>query len=73
MENSGNKVYAHSIQQYDKWKGFLNGSVKKSDMYILAETYINEMYSVFGWLNVKCVDETEIFNEFAKLILPPKA
>lgn len=64
-------VYAHSIQQYNKWQDYLNGKYKEKDMYNLATTYWNELVAIFGWNNVTCGNEREIFTVFARDVIQP--
>ncbi len=65
-------IRANSIQQYNKWKSWLKGDVKESDMYILAETYINDFYSLFGSTMVHNGNTKEMFDEFAEIIQLPE-
>lgn len=65
-------IIAHSKIQYDKWKSYLNGDVSDSSMFILARTYINQIYGMFTFEEIEKLSNKEIFTRFAKEIKPPK-
>ena len=61
---------AHSIQQYNKWKAWERGEIKNRDMFILAQTYINEIISIC-YVNEKDLQkltDTEVFKLVAESI-----
>lgn len=64
-------IQANSIQQYNKWKAWKNGTVKNKDMYILAETYINQIYGLCNTLKIEInsLTDDQIFNLVAKNII----
>ena len=62
---------AHSEIQYNKWKLWLTGEVKESDMFILAQTYKQEIYNLIGYDRFENDTNKNIFNDFAKIIQPP--
>ena len=63
---------AHSEQQYNKWKEWLNGDKNESDYLILATTYLNQFYSCFGYSETHERETKHLFTDFAKVIQPPK-
>lgn len=63
------QIIAHSEYQYNKWKGFLNGEYKVTDMTLIAANYVNEINRVVDNVNEKT--DQEVFTEFAKVIQSP--
>ena len=59
---------AHSKQQYDKCKGFLNGEYKLNEMYVLAQTYTNEIVSLVGYNRFRLDTDKNIITAFCKAI-----
>lgn len=66
-------IVANSIQQYNKWKAWARGEVKSSDMFILAQTYWNQITGMLNKMGKDKSDFTddEIFSMVAKNIIPP--
>lgn len=66
-------MVANSKIQYEKWKSWERGEIKNADMFILAQTYWNE---IIGMLNKmgKCKEDftdSQIFKMVAENIEPP--
>ncbi len=61
---------AHSKQQFDKWKSYLNGLHSDKDMYMIARNYINEIIGMCNAKGISRYKETDktIFTHFAKCI-----
>ncbi len=60
-----------SQQQYDKGQRYLSGLESDTDMYVLAQTYLNEIISLVGRDRVKTGTtktdtDKSIFTEFCK-------
>lgn len=66
-------IVANSIQQYNKWKSWMHGKIKNEDMFILAHTYINEIYGMCNNMgrNLNDFTDDEIFKMVAERIIPP--
>ncbi len=68
-----NSIIANSIQQYNKWKAWERGEIKNRDMFILAQTYWNEITGMLNKMGKSKDDFTddEIFKMVAERIAPP--
>jgi hypothetical protein len=65
---------ANSIQQYNKWKNWERGEIKNTDMFILAQTYWNQITGMLNKMGKRMDDFTddEIFKMVAERITPPR-
>ena len=63
-------MVANSIQQYNKWKAWERGEVKNKDMFILAQTYWNEITAMLNRMGKDKNDFTDdqIFKMVAESI-----
>ncbi len=66
-------MVANSIQQYNKWKSWERGEIKNKDMFILAQTYWNDITSMLNKIGKRKENftDSQIFKMVAESINPP--
>jgi hypothetical protein len=66
-------IIANSIQQYNKWKSWLRGDIKNREMFILTQTYGNEICGLCNKLDINrdTLTDDQIFKMVAERIIPP--
>lgn len=66
-------MVANSVQQYEKWKAWGRGEIKNVDMFILVQTYWNEITGMLNKMGKRKEDFTDdqIFKMVVESIVPP--
>ncbi len=70
--NDGIEIHAYTIQQYNMWKDYLKGNIPISEMFILAQTYNELIFTLFTAKEIDANTDHDIFVAFAAHLKEPK-